>query len=306
MSGQVGTAYYTANPFEFDAQGVPLKGGQLFSFEFVTTTPFPTWQDPALTTPNTNPIIADGNGRFGSVWLSPAQSYLFQLFTAATPDNPSGSLIWSRGPFGPAAGGGTSSAAGIIGEVRTFAGLAASVPTQWQLCFGQAISRTSFAALFAVIGTTWGAGDGSTTFNLPDLRGRAMFGIDNMGGSPANRITSGASGISGVTLGASGGTEELQAHSHGVSDPTHNHTLTDPGHTHVGSLSNNFTQFVGSGGNVTIPSGSQERGGTINNSFTGITIAAAATNITLGTSGNGNSQNMPPAAMVNMIIFAGA
>lgn len=60
------------------------------------------------------------------------------------------------------------------GSMAMFAGAAA--PTGWLLCQGQAVNRTANAALFAAIGTTWGAGDGSTTFNVPDLRGRAPIG----------------------------------------------------------------------------------------------------------------------------------
>jgi hypothetical protein len=77
-----------------------------------------------------------------------------------------------------------------IGTVVDFAGAAA--PSQWLLCFGQAISRTTYSALFTLLNTAglpYGAGDGVTTFNLPDCRGRAVFGKDNMGGSAANRIT---------------------------------------------------------------------------------------------------------------------
>lgn len=51
-------------------------------------------------------------------------------------------------------------------------------PEGWLFCRGDAISRSAFPALFAVIGTTWGAGNGTTTFNVPDLRGRAPFGSD--------------------------------------------------------------------------------------------------------------------------------
>src|SRR5437899_2344559 len=91
------------------------------------------------------------------------------------------------------------------GLVLPFAGSAA--PTGWALCDGSAISRTTFSRAFAALGTTYGVGDGSTTFNLPDLRGRAVFGKDDMGGSAANRITNGGSGITGTTLGAAGGTE---------------------------------------------------------------------------------------------------
>ena len=63
-----------------------------------------------------------------------------------------------------------------VGCVIPFAGAAA--PTGWLLCQGQAISRTTYAQLFSVIGTTYGSGDGKTTFNLPDMRGRVAVGSD--------------------------------------------------------------------------------------------------------------------------------
>lgn len=109
-----------------------------------------------------------------------------------------------------------------------------SAPTGWLLCYGQAVSRTTYSALFAAIGTTYGAGDGSTTFNLPDMRGRVAAGVDNMGGTAANRLGSGnTGGVTGsATLGAAGGeqshtttTAEMPVHAHGVSDPGHAHTL---------------------------------------------------------------------------------
>lgn len=72
------------------------------------------------------------------------------------------------------------------GTVQDFAG--ATVPAGYFLCYGQAVSRTTYAVLFAVIGTTYGAGDGSTTFNLPDLRGRVVAGKVDMGGSGAGNL----------------------------------------------------------------------------------------------------------------------
>jgi microcystin-dependent protein len=92
-----------------------------------------------------------------------------------------------------------------IGTVIDFAGVAA--PTGFLLCFGQNVSRTTYASLFAVIGTTYGVGDGSTTFTLPDLRGRAIAGKDDMGGVSANRLTGLAGGVNGDVLGATGGEE---------------------------------------------------------------------------------------------------
>lgn len=82
-------------------------------------------------------------------------------------------------------------------------------PAGWLECAGQAVSRTTYAALFLAIGTTHGVGDGATTFNIPDARGRVVFGKDNMNGSAANRLTSGGGGVNGATLGAVGGSESV-------------------------------------------------------------------------------------------------
>lgn len=108
------------------------------------------------------------------------------------------------------------------GAVMPFAG--SSAPIGWLLCYGQAVSRTTYAALFSVLSTTYGVGDGSTTFNLPDMRGRVVAGLDNMGGTSADRLTSPGSttgGIDGDTLGNTGGAEthvltvaQLAAHTH--------------------------------------------------------------------------------------------
>jgi hypothetical protein len=109
-----------------------------------------------------------------------------------------------------------------VGMLSPYAGT--SAPANWLLCDGSAVSRTTYAALFAVTSTAYGVGDGSTTFNVPDLRGRVPAGLDNMGGTPAGRLTAAGSGITGTTLGANGGTEthtltvaQMPTHSHGVS-----------------------------------------------------------------------------------------
>jgi microcystin-dependent protein len=104
--------------------------------------------------------------------------------------------------------------------------------------FGQALSRTTYAALhalFASAGYPYGSGDGSTTFNLPDLRGRGLFGKDDMGGSAANRITAGGSGITGTALGAAGGAETHTLTAAQLASHTHANVLSDLGHTHNGT-----------------------------------------------------------------------
>lgn len=99
-----------------------------------------------------------------------------------------------------------------------------AAPTGWLLCFGQAVSRATYADLFAALnadGLIYGVGDGTTTFDLPDLRGRVVAGQDDMGGTSANRLTS---PLNGDTLGATGGAEshtlttpEMPAHTHPLS-----------------------------------------------------------------------------------------
>jgi len=114
----------------------------------------------------------------------------------------------------------TLPAAFLSGMVMPYAG--ASAPSGWLLSYGQAVSRSTYSDLFSAIGTTYGVGDGSSTFNVPDFRGRTIAGQDDMGGSSANRLTS---PINGDTLGAVGGSEshtltvpEIPAHVHNI-DP---------------------------------------------------------------------------------------
>ena len=145
-----------------------------------------------------------------------------------------------------------SASAFNAGMLLPYAG--SSAPTGWLLCHGQAISRTTYSGLYAVVGTTYGAGDGATTFNIPDLRGRVVAGKDDMGGSSANRLTNQTGGLDGDGLGNTGGAEthtlsvaELAAHTHtavGAAGPS-NYALGGP----AGSFSS--TQTTSSTGNDT-------------------------------------------------------
>jgi microcystin-dependent protein len=101
------------------------------------------------------------------------------------------------------------------------------------LPYGQAISRTVYATLFSLVGTTFGAGDGSTTFNVIDMRGRVPVGQDNMGGSAANRVTTAGSSIDGTTLGAAGGAQNVTLAQSALPNIAPTITITDPGHHHT-------------------------------------------------------------------------
>jgi len=140
--------------------------------------------------------------------------------------------------------------------------LAANPPTGWLLCDGRAVSRTTYAALFAAVGSTYGAGDGSTTFNLPDLRGRALVGAGT------------GSGLTNRPLGSNGGAEtaaaDLANHQHTISGAATNVTvngnstgisLSDPTHSH--SLGGGNVPFHATGwsGATNV----QQSGGSTNN-----------------------------------------
>src|SRR5262249_14435139 len=192
--------------------------------------------------------------------------------------------------------------------------------------FGQAISRTTYAALFTLFGTTYGAGDGATTFNLPDLRGYRRAGKDARGGAAASRITAAHSGIAGSTLGAAGGAEtvtlasgHMPVHSHGVNDPTHAHGVSDPTHahgvsdpTHAHSVlavpnqtagAQSGTRAFGAAQGTNIGTAGAATGVSVNAAATGIGIAAAATGISIGNAGSSlEHQNMPPTRICNFIM----
>jgi microcystin-dependent protein len=101
---------------------------------------------------------------------------------------------------------------------------AASAPTGWLLCDGSAVSRTTYAGLFAILSTTYGVGDGSTTFNLPDLRGRFPVGknagtfsaLGGTGGEETHTLTvpempAHTHPLIVTTLGKGGGTPDIGA-----------------------------------------------------------------------------------------------
>lgn len=192
-----------------------------------------------------------------------------------------------------------------VGMVTDYAG--SSAPSGWVLCYGQAISRTTYASLFAAISTTYGSGDGSTTFNVPDCRGRVSAGQDDMGGVSANRLTGLSNGVDGDTLGATGGLESftlaeanLPAHTHGPgtlggttsSDGNHTHDYTD-------SSDNGAQASAGSARNVGTQTDNTSSDGAHTHTFT----------VTTGTTGStGSTTAMPhiqPTIVLNKIIYTG-
>lgn len=176
----------------------------------------------------------------------------------------------------------------FIGEEIAFFG--STLPSGVLWCAGQAVSRTTYAALFTVLATTYGVGDGSTTFNLPDLRGRTGFGRDDMNTTAASRLTNAGSGVAGTTLGAAGGDERLATHTHTATQTAHSHTTQAGGDTGGGLF------LAGGSGGKVAPSASVQ---------VGLTSDSQTPAITVANGGTGSSANIPPALVRNVGIYAG-
>ncbi len=107
-----------------------------------------------------------------------------------------------------------------IGSIEAFAGSAASIPDGWMACDGSAVSRKDYKVLFDRITTTWGGGDGSTTFNIPNLEGLFLRGVDTKAGHDPDRgrsvgnIQSFATALPKIPFTTS---VESNTHTHGVS-----------------------------------------------------------------------------------------
>ena|SRR6056300_173265 len=122
-----------------------------------------------------------------------------------------------------------------------------SVPTGFLECDGSAVSRTTYSALFAIVGTTYGAGDGSTTFNVPDLQDNVPVGksgtkaLASTGGANTVPVTA-AGNISGSTANATLSTPQLASHTHPV-----NPTMRNPGANSPNAQGITNVQAQGSG-----------------------------------------------------------
>lgn len=160
--------------------------------------------------------------------------------------------------IGPAGGGDADTLDGQTAAELTPPGAmmpygGSSDPTGWFLCDGRAVSRTTYSTLFGVTGTTYGVGDGSTTFNIPDFRGRAPIGPDDMGTAQGNAGRVGSNDALGQSSGAD------------------THTLTEaqmPAHTHSTGqslLGGGTTAFLAGGNGIVQITGSTGGGNAHNN-----------------------------------------
>ena len=167
-----------------------------------------------------------------------------------------------------------------------------ALPDGWLWEDGAQYSQAMYPELYAVIGTVYNTGgDTAGWFRVPDSRGRADVGRDDMGGTAAGRVTVAGSGVNGASLGASGGS---QTHILTVAQmPQHNHSVTDPGHTHG----------FATGGAAYTNSTTQTWGGGSAGGITASAMSSATTGITIQNNGSGQAHPiMQPFLVGNSII----
>ena len=165
-----------------------------------------------------------------------------------------------------------------IGGIIIWSGAVASPPDGFILCDGTAISRTDFATLFTIIGTTFGSGNGSSTFNIPNLRDRFIVGA----GSAYN-------------LNATGGSKDaiVVEHNHSASS-TSSSSVSDPGHFHttenyVGRSNYQEPRNFGVG-----TDGNLNNTGNTNSKTTGITVSTSTSTSINNQGVSGTDKNLPP------------
>lgn len=137
-----------------------------------------------------------GTWRLGTL----AMDAVGALWRCSAPGNP--------GSWEQVGGGGPAVVGFVAGDLKPWPG--AAVPAGWLDCDGALVSRTTYAALFAAIGTAWGAGDGATTFALPDLRRRTLVGAGGTGTATLGNAVGNVGGAETHTL----TTAQIPAHTH--------------------------------------------------------------------------------------------
>jgi len=286
-----------------------------------------------------NPVIP--GTLIESTWANPTMSDIAAALTGSLPRDGSagmtGPLFLSADAIQPmeavtkqqldtyVGGGGNYLPAGAIQDFAMSA-----IPTGWLLADGSAVSRTTYANLFAAIGTTYGSGNGATTFNLPDFRGVFRRGADmGRGIDPGRAVGSyqeqnNAPHTHNATVGGTAHTHGVTSapHTHVVTAPNHTHTITDPGHTHsltvddhfhlMATIDNMVVHMPGAGslslpagtgaGSLPYTGGTAVHSGTANTHATGVTAAAAAVTITAQAAPGiqGTTDSTAPAATVTV------
>ena len=186
-----------------------------------------------------------------------------------------------------------------VGQVVAWSGNTSSLPTGYLLCDGSAVSRSTYAPLFAVVGTTHGAGDGSSTFNLPDLRDKFVLGASNSTGDTT---------YPGVSPGATGGSADatLVSHSHTINNHTHSVSGTTGNDSHSHTIQSSTS--IGGGSRVTSQNDTGNTASTSSDTHSHSFSATTGNPSDRGTNSQGSSAtnaNLPPYYALAYIIQHG-
>ena len=267
----------------FDDSTGAVKAASLYFYDAGTLDPITVYTDALLSIPHPSPVVTTGYGRVPPVFVGEIDPYRVRAFDQYSVliedlDNLPGATAAAEGSETEPTDPDSVCQTGDI--IAAFSN--ATARTGWVRCNGRTIGNAASSAteranadaedLFLFL---WGqdaslllevlpsrgasaAGDfaANKTIALPDLRGRALIGIDPMAAASATTrldgVTVDSTGADAKLIGAYGGrgtatltTAQLASHTHGVTDPGHDHTVTDPGHDHTGST---ITITPGEGG----------------------------------------------------------
>lgn len=215
-------------------RGVPLASGSLHAYAAGTSRSAATYADGNLSTSLTVPIALNSRGE-AAVFLAGLTGYKVvvrdqQGAAQYTQDNVAVPDV--------AAAVDQNMPAGVVLPCGM-----STVPSGFLPCDGAAVSRSTYASLFAALGTTWGVGDGSSTFNVPDLRGRF----------PLGKAGSGTAGTLGVTGGTLDHSHDLPSHTHPVTGGAHTHTVSQNGWGQVTTLPDPAGTLLAQASGVGVP-----------------------------------------------------